>query len=226
MLFFTTFKKFPKKVKILFLLSLFIVYSLATKFYVHVIPLFDYYLPWFPKKPMYFYNDYKLSSFIIAFIWFIWLVYIYTKIKQEKKKKLQIRLAVIWLIISILSHVLFYVTNPKYVYNFHPKWFLYTDITGEYITNKDRYFWLLDTYWKGIGGSYAKFKTFEDSIEALEFAKRQNDDWIYYAVFLSMERFWYDKSLEKYRDATFQIFFIRKLLYTTSISEDDRKVLI
>jgi hypothetical protein len=48
---------------------------------------------------------------------------------------------------------------------------MYKSFDGQYIENKERYFYFVEKYGVNPSG-YAKFKTLEDSIEALEFAKK------------------------------------------------------
>ena len=128
-----------KKINYLFYVSIFFCITLIIKFYNFIIPSLDFPILFVRRQPWYIYDDFRYSSIIIwllAIIIIIWLI-----IKSIKsKKKLRNKLAIMALIISILAHMTFYITNPKYIYESTPKLFLYAWVTGEYITNKKLYF--------------------------------------------------------------------------------------
>jgi hypothetical protein len=56
------------------------------------------------------------------------------------------------------------------VYEYHPNLLMYKSLDGQYIVNKDIYFYFVKKY--GVNGvDKVRFKSVENSIEALEYAK-------------------------------------------------------
>ena len=94
------------------------------------------------------------------------------------------------------------VTNPRYTIQVFPQIFWFTDIRGNEITNKERYFYWIETLWF----EFVKFhpmKTLEESIDALKYANVHNNAQMYSYFFEDIERFWYENALEKYNDEIF-----------------------
>lgn len=120
-------------------------------------------------------------------------------------------LVIMTLGLSIFGHLLFLVSNERYVYTEHPALLGYRDWQGEYITDTEEYLELVKQYGFDIW-SYAKFQTLEESIQALEFAKEYNITELYAQVFRDMERFGYDVAFQAYPDVTFQVYFLKDLL--------------
>nr|MDD3720175.1 hypothetical protein [Candidatus Gracilibacteria bacterium] len=103
-------------------------------------------------------------------------------------------------------YLLFYITNPWYTLQTHPRLFLYQD--GKNITNKNIYFFLTERY--GFNPSlYKPFKTLDDSIDGLEFAMRTNNKSLYSNIFFDLEKYGYENVFKKYNDVTFQAYFLK-----------------
>lgn len=194
--------KLAKNIKILLWASYFILLALFFKFWSFWFPLLA-----FPKQPWSIYNEIRESSQFIAFIWIIIVSIIYFVIKLQKSERTKLFLWILTLFVSIFTYLSFYLVNLQYVYEEHSWFFMYKSSDWEYITNKDRYFDLVKKYWFDYSAS-AKFETLDDAIDALKFADENNIKWLYNRAFLDIERFWYDKAFEKYKDKTFQVYFL------------------
>lgn len=158
------------------------------------------------------------SSLVFWIIWIVvWIIMLLYLIKLKKNKdrlKLWIWAIIFWLIINFL----FYVINPWYTLQTHPRLFFYQDWKN--ITNKERYFFLTERY--GYDYTlYKPFKTLKDSIDGLEFAKRTNETWLYNYVFYDLEKYWYDKVLNIYKDKTFQAYLLDKISYINKTDSDE-----
>lgn len=202
-------KNIEWSVRWLMYISFFITLLLFFKFYHFFAWIFEAPFPLFAYQPGTLFDDVRYSSLIIASITFAILMFFVFQINITKKKeyKKRLKFAILWVSVAILSHIVFYVSNLSYVYREYPKAFMYTSLDWEYITNTDRYFWLVEKYWSNEKW-FTKFETLDDAIEALKLADKLNDKLLYVLAFEDISRFWYDKAFEKYQDKTFQVYFL------------------
>ncbi|NDK09115.1 hypothetical protein EOM39_07820, partial [Candidatus Gracilibacteria bacterium] len=70
---------------------------------------------------------------------------------------------------------------------------------------------------------YKPFRTLEDSIEGLEFAKENNESGLYESIFYDMEKFGYINVLKKYVDETFQAYLLSKIIYVNTYYQEEKK---
>jgi len=148
------------------------------------------------------------SSLVFWIIWIVvWIVMLLFLIKLKTNKdrlRLWIWAIIFWLVINLL----FYLINPWYTLQTHPRLFMYQDWKN--IINKERYFFLTEKYWYDYT-LYKPFKTLDDSIDGLEFAMIQNQPWLYMRIYKDLNEFGYKNILEKYKDKTFQAYFLRRM---------------
>ncbi|MDD3303216.1 MAG: hypothetical protein PHN31_06690, partial [Candidatus Gracilibacteria bacterium] len=159
-----------------------------------------------------FSNEWMFQSVLIySIIGISIILYIFYErfIVKENVKKDTWYYKTIFLIV-IVVYGLFYITNPWYTLQTHPRLFLYQD--GKNITNKGIYFYLTERY--GFNETlYKPFRTMEDSIEGLEFAMENNEYSLYKKIFYDLEKYGYINVLKIYNDKTFQSYMLRKLTY-------------
>lgn len=158
------------------------------------------------------------SSLFLWLIWIIiWIIMLIClfKLKTNKNRfKLWVWAILFWLIINFL----FYVINPWYTLQTHPWLFFYQD--GKNITNTERYFFLTERY--GFDSTlYKPFKTLEDSIEGLDFAKKINNKALYSNIFFDLEIYWYENIFNKYKDLTFQAYFLKSFVNDPFVNDQN-----
>jgi hypothetical protein len=211
----------------LWVLSLYISYILMFKFseYALLFKIPVLFSDWFPSQPEYEFFAMKLwfVSLIIGIVFFVF-------IHKEKDKLKKLQLSLLSVLLALVFYFSFYATNISYIYKNHSCLLMYKSFDCETISNKERYFKYLKKYGFSINW-YAKFETLEDSIEAMEFAKinvskDNNMKYIYNRVFEDLDRFWYDKALEEYKDKTFQVYFVRSLVYMLWTDKKDKEFLM
>lgn len=200
--------------KVLFwiiIISIMAVFKLYGTFYTITmalwfpIPMRDkYFIPWdvIADDKMY------ITSAILWIISFILILYIFKKkfIDNRKENKWSYK----WLATIIFWwYIFFLLVNPWYAWQRYPKIFFYENWKN--ITNKSLYFFMTERY-GFVSTLYKPFRTLEDSIEGLEFANKNNNKSMYYNIFFDLEVFGYDEVLKKYKDTTFQAYFIRMIL--------------
>jgi hypothetical protein len=155
------------------------------------------------------------SSLIFGIIWIVgWIMILLFLIKLKTNKdrlRLWIWAIIFWLVINLL----FYLINPWYTLQTHPRLFFYQDWKN--ITNIERYFYLTEKYWYDYT-LYKPFKTLEDSIDWLEFAKKIKEPSLYKTIFEDSEKFWYGELLKKYNDNSFQLYFLNYVLFTSAVN--------
>jgi len=193
-----------------FIIWILLICMLLGKFF-HFVKVWVIYFPFAFTIDWIFSNEWMFQSVLIySIIWISIILYIFYErfIVKENVKKDTWYYKTIFLIV-IVVYWLFYITNPWYTLQTHPRLFLYQD--GKNITNKWIYFYLTERYWFKES-LYKPFNTMEDSIEWLEFAKEINDPWLYYHIFIDLEKYWYENIFNKYDDLTFQAYFIREFV--------------
>jgi len=116
--------------------------------------------------------------------------------------------------VALAVHLGFYITNPWYTLQTHPRLFMYQDWKN--ITNKEVYFFLTERYWFKQD-LYKPFKTLDESIEGLEFAMKIKEPSLYKRVFEESEKFWYDNLIKSYINASFQLYFLNYILFTSTV---------
>jgi hypothetical protein len=101
---------------------------------------------------------------------------------------------------------------------------MYKTLNKKHIVNQNIFFYFVKKYWFKYyqQDSYSPFKTLEESIKWLEFAKSIWNWLLYWLIFKDLDKFWYDKALELYRDKTFQVYFIDYLSSRNMIAEKDK----
>lgn len=194
---------------IFMMLWIIFIFNLLSKFY-HWDRFWWIYLPFAFTTDWIFSNTWMfVSSAIYVFIG-IWIIIYLFKEKfidnnNQRPNKCYYRMTTL---LTLTVYVLFYVTNPWYTLQTHPRLFMYQDWKN--ITNKEIYFFLTERYWFK-GDLYKPFETLEDSIEGLEFAMEINEPSLYMKIFKDLENYGYQKVLEKYKDKTFQSYFLRRI---------------
>ena len=207
----------PKTLAFLWIL---LSYMLATKFFVHQFfpPLSFFPYIYMRIAPYYVYHPYYATSIWIWVLAIIVCIVLFVLILKNKNVLQKWKYAFIALMVWLLSHILFFICTPQYVYNFHPQWLMYKSLDGKYIVNKDIYFYFVKKY--GLNSvDTIRFKTIKDATDALELAKIIKNKELYYSVFRNLGNLGYDKILENYNDKTFQWYFLKSLLYT-NVYED------
>lgn len=194
-----------------FIIWILLICMLLGKFF-HFVKVWVIYFPFAFTIDWIFSNEWMFQSVLIySIIWISIILYIFYErfIVKENVKKDTWYYKTIFLIV-IVVYWLFYITNPWYTLQTHPRLFLYQD--GKNITNKWIYFYLTERYWFNET-LYKPFKTMEDSIEWLEFAMENNEYSLYKKIFYDLEKYWYINVLKIYNDKTFQSYMLRKLTY-------------
>lgn len=181
-------------------------YNIVVIGFLPLIAIDKHFIPW----DVLWNNWMYWSSMIYWLSWILIIIYLlkqkFTKENNSKSNKWyykKVLFTLLWV------YLLFYITNPWYTLQTHPRLFLYQNWKN--ITNKEIYFFLTEKYWFKAD-LYKPFKTLDDSIEGLEFAKKINSKWLYSWIFYDLERFWYDNVFKKYNDLTFQAYFIKKIV--------------
>lgn len=184
------------------------------RFWILYIP-FAYTIDWIFSNTWMF-----VSSIIYVFIWIWIIIYLFKEkfIDNNKKRPTKCYYRMITLV-TLWVYAMFYITNPWYTLQTHPRLFLYQN--WENITNKEIYFFLTERYWFDAT-LYKPFETLEDSIEGLEFAMEKNESGLYNSIFYDLEKFWYDKVLEKYKNKTFQAFYLRRMTNINTNYEEQK----
>ncbi|MFA5917773.1 MAG: hypothetical protein WC850_06080 [Candidatus Gracilibacteria bacterium] len=191
-------------------------FLLLTKFY-HWDRIGGLYLPFAYTTDGIFSNNWMfVSSTLYGLIGIGIILYLFKDkfIKGNNKRSNKCYYKIIIGVI-LLVYGLFYITNLWYTLQTHPRLFMYQD--GKNITNKDRYFYLTERY--GFRGDlYKPFKTLEDSIAGLEFAKKIKEPSLYRIIFEDAEKFGYGELLKKYNDNSFQLYFLNYVLFTSTVN--------
>ncbi|NDK07824.1 hypothetical protein EOM39_01100 [Candidatus Gracilibacteria bacterium] len=191
------------------------IFILIGKFY-HWDRISEYiYIPFAFTTDGIFSNDWMfVSSMLYSIVGIGSIIYFFQDkyIKGNKKRTNKWYYKMVTLTV-VGVYGLFYITNPWYTLQTHPRLFLYQD--GKNITNKEIYFFLTERY--GFKSDlYKPFKTLEDSIEGLEFAMKIKEPSLYRLVFEDIEKFGYNNLLKRYNDDSFQLYFLNYILFTST----------
>jgi len=207
---------------LLWIISLYISYILMLKF-SKIWRILLLRIPFSERHPIYRseYWDFTFFTWLISLI--IWIIFIICICKASKYKN-KLKLAIISLITAISFYLLFYVTHINYIYMKHSHLLMYKTLNKKHIVNQNIFFYFVKKYWFKYyqQDSYSPFKTLEESIKWLEFAKSIWNWLLYWLIFKDLDKFWYDKALELYRDKTFQVYFIDYLSSRNMIAEKDK----
>lgn len=146
---------------------------LFSKFY-HWDRIWWIYVPFAFTTDGIFSNNWMFISSTIYWLFWTWMIIYLFKdkfIKDNKKRTNKwYYKAIVW--VTLWLYWLFYITNPWYTLQTHPRLFMYQDWNN--ITNKTIYFYLTEKY--GFDETlYKPFKTLDDSIAGLEFAMKINE---------------------------------------------------
>lgn len=200
------------------------IFLLLSNFY-HWDRVYGFYTPFAFTVDWIFSNNWMfISSALYSTVWICFIMYLFFKkfIKEDKLRtnKWYYKMTIL---ATLCVYILFYVTNPWYTFQTHPRVFMYQDWKN--ITNKEIYFFLTERY--GFKWDlYKPFKTIDDSIAGLEFAMRVNESWLYESIFYDLEKFGYKDVLEQYKDKTFQTYFLRKITHINTNYQNEKNFFI
>ena len=194
---------------------------------------------WFFPMPVPSFSYEWTWAWVISIVFFIIAMSLIFTFNNKLKAKIPLSIFILW----ILSWPIFYLLSPDFRFYHTPMIFQYANLDWK-ITNIDKYLKLVWKYckmepyfldnWNFKGyqkpdycwhqGKYkTEFDSVEDYIKVFDYARDNDMKKLYRLTFnsIEIEKFWYEKLIEKYKDKTFQAYLIVKRW----ISNDNIKLL-
>ncbi len=148
-----------------------------------------------------------LSAILICILLWIWIWF-------TKKQKLGLILWTSWILVWILSHLIWWGINPMYRFDEHPESYWYMDSKEEYIEDTDKYIKLFNKYWSKFWNNFRPPHSLEEHIKIIDSAIVWNYVRVWsQAIDSAGEIYWYDKLFEKLKDKTAETYYIERVFY-------------